>query len=55
MVSNGCLVMQIRVSQMVEAASRSSSLPGIETSLQTEISFINVNFLYEGGDFIFYF
>lgn len=47
--------MQIRVAQMIRVVSQSSSLPGTETSLQMEISFINVNFICKRGHLYFIF
>lgn len=48
MGNKGCLAMQVKVSRVTRVVSGSSSLPGAEISLQMEISFININFLYEG-------
>ena len=53
-VSKGCLVIQGRFSQEISVVSRSSTLPGIETDLQMEIYFTNVNFLYK-REFMLYF
>lgn len=45
MINKVCLVMQI--GPMIRAVSGSSSLPGIETSLLMEISFITINVFEE--------
>lgn len=51
MADRSCLVIQIRVSGVISAVSESSSyLLGRETSLQTEMSFITVNFLCRRGN-----
>ena len=55
MVNEGCLVMQVRVSQLIQVVSRSSSLPGIEASLQMEIFFLTINILYKRGNLCFIF
>ena len=54
-VSKGCLVIQGRFSQEISVVSRSSTLPGIETDLQMEIYFTNVNFLYKRENLCFIF
>lgn len=45
MVNKVCLVMHIRVSQVIRVVSRSSSLPGLNIPLQMDVFFINTNFL----------
>lgn len=45
MVNKVCLVMHIRVPQVIRVVSRSSSLPGLNIPLQMDIFFINTNFL----------
>ena len=40
---------------MISVVSRNSTLPGIETDLQMEIYFTNVNFLYNRGNLCFIF
>lgn len=45
MVSKVCLVMHVRVSQVIRVVSRRSSFPGLNILLQMDIFFININFL----------
>lgn len=45
MVSKCCLIMQIRISQVIRVFSDTGSLLGMEITAQMEILFVNENFL----------
>lgn len=51
MINKRCLVVQIKVSQVIKMFPKSSSLHGTDILLMI-ISFIDINFLYKRGNFI---